>query len=189
MIKQVKKVKYPRLILFWLSLIVAIAIFYEWMTSDIVNDFITSMWYFGTFLWGFFYSYGFTSTSATAVLLILSRETNLIIAILVAWLWALISDVLIFLFAKKSLLNEITALKEEKFVIKFRKFLKKTFGLRYKHIMPVVAGTLIMTPLPTEIWITMLASKNNMSMKRFMIVAYLLHTVWIAIILILWHQL
>lgn len=54
--------------------------------------------------------------------------------------------------------------------------------------MPVVAGILIMTPLPTEIGITILASRKNLSMKKFMIMAYILHTIGITIILLLGKQ-
>jgi hypothetical protein len=168
-----------------ITIIIAITLFYEWIHSQTIHNFLVSLGYWGTFLWWLFYSYWFTSSSATAILLILSKETSLILAILTAWIWALISDIILLKFAKNHLLQELTMLKEESFIIKFRNFLKKIFWPPYRYIMPIVAGILIMSPLPTEIGITILASRKNLSMKTFMIIAYILHTIGIAIILIL----
>lgn len=176
--------KYPKLLIFMITIIIAITLFYEWMYSQVIHDFLLSLGYWGTFLWWLFYSYGFTSTSATAVLLILAENTSLIFAILTAWIWALISDIVLLKFAKNHLLQELTLLKEEIYIVKLRNFLKKIFWPPYKYIMPIIAGILIMSPLPTEIGITILASRN-LSMKKFMIISYILHTIGIAIILII----
>jgi len=182
--KKLYRCKYPKLLVFMITIIIAISLFYEWMHSQLVHDFLVSLWYGWTFLWWFFYSYGFTSSSATAILLILSKDTSLILAILTAWIWALISDIILLKFTKNHLLQELTILKEEQFIMKFRDFLKKIFWPPYRHIMPIIAGIIIMSPLPTEIGISILASRN-LSMKTFMIMAYILHTTGIAIILIL----
>lgn len=182
------KIKYPRLLVFLITIIIAITIFYEWINSEIVHNFLTSLGYWWTFLWWLFYSYGFTSASATAILLIIAKGKSLVLSILIAWIWAFISDMIIFFFAKSSLMNEITILKEEWYIVKLRNFLKKTFWPRYIHIMPFVACLFIMSPLPTEIWVTILASKKDMSMKKFMIMSYILHTIGIAIILIIGRQ-
>jgi len=181
--KKIKK--YPRLIIFVITILIAIFLFYEWMSSENINNFFLSLWYGWTFLGWLLYSYWFTSASATAVLLIISKEKILRLSILIAGLWALISDIIIYSFSKNVLLQELTMLKEEWYVIKFRNFLKKIFGPKYKYIMPIIAGILIMTPLPTEIWVTMLAGKKNISTKKFIVMAYILHTLGILIILLL----
>ncbi len=188
MIKKRYRYKYPKLLVFMITIIIAITFFYEWMHSSIIHNFLLSLWYGGTFLWWLFYSYGFTSSSATAVLLIISKNISLILAIFTAGIWALISDILLLKFAKNHLLQELTMLKEEPFVMKFRAFLKRIFWAPYTYIMPVAAGILIMTPLPTEIGITILASRKNLSMRNFMIMAYILHTIGITIILLLGKQ-
>ncbi|MCK9466922.1 MAG: hypothetical protein M0P94_01205 [Candidatus Absconditabacterales bacterium] len=181
--KKIKK--YPRLIIFVITILIAIFLFYEGMSSENINNFFLSLGYGGTFLGGLLYSYGFTSASATAVLLIISKEKILRLSILIAGLGALISDIIIYSFSKNVLLQELTMLKEEGYVIKFRNFLKKIFGPKYKYIMPIIAGILIMTPLPTEIGVTMLAGKKNISTKKFIVMAYILHTLGILIILLL----
>lgn len=185
MTKKWYRCKYPKLLIFMVTIIIAITLFYEWMHSQVIHNFLLSLGYWGTFLWWLFYSYGFTSTSATAVLLILSKDVSLILAIITAWIWALISDIILLKFVKNHLLQELTLLKEETYIVKFRNFLKKIFWAPYRYIMPIVAGILIMSPLPTEIGITILASRKNLSMKKFMIIAYILHTTGIAIILLL----
>lgn len=181
--------KYPRLIIFLITIIIAIIVFYEWMHSQVIHDFLIWLGYGGTFIWWLFYSYGFTSSSATAMLLILSQKTSFGLSIITAGIWALISDILIFMLAKNALLQELTMLKEEPYIIKLRNFLKKTFWPPYKYIMPIVAWILIMTPLPTEIGITILASRKKLSMKTFIIMAYILHTIGITIILAIGKQL
>ncbi len=183
--KKRLKIKYPKLLVFLITVILAMTLFYEWMNLKVFHDFLTSLWYVWTFLGWLFYSYWFTSTSATGILLIIAEENILVLSIVTASIWAFISDMVIFLFAKNHLLQEITMFKEEKYIIKFRNFLKNTLWHKYIHIMPIVAGILIMTPLPTEIGITILASKHNMSTKTFMIMTYILHTIWIAIILMI----
>lgn len=182
--KKRYRYKYPKLLVFMITIIIAIILFYEWMHSQLVHDFLVSLWYGWTFLWWLFYSYGFTSSSATAILLILSKDNSLILAILTAWIWALISDIILLKFAKNHLLQELTLLKEDIYIVNLRNFLKKIFWPPYKYIMPIIAGILIMSPLPTEIGITILASRN-LSMKTFMIITYILHTTGIGIILIL----
>lgn len=179
------KIKYPKLLVFLVTILIATIIFWKWMHSELINNFFLSLWYSWDFLWWLLYSYWFTSTSATAILLIIAKEKVLWISILVAWIWAFISDLVIYLFAKNSLLQEVTMFKEESYVIKFRNFLKNTFWRRYRYIMPVVAYILIMSPLPTEIGITILATRKNVSMKLFMVITYILHTIGIATILII----
>lgn len=179
------KIKYPKLLVFLVTILIAAIIFWEWMHSELINNFFLSLWYSWDFLWWLLYSYWFTSTSATAILLIIAKEKVLWISILVAWIWAFISDLVIYLFSKNSLLQEVTMFKEESYVIKFRNFLKNTFWRRYRYIMPVVAYILIMSPLPTEIGITILATRKNVSMKLFMVITYILHTIGIATILII----
>ncbi|MDD3262571.1 MAG: hypothetical protein PHR61_01885 [Candidatus Absconditabacteria bacterium] len=183
--KLMSKIKYPKLLVFLVTILIATIIFWEGMHSELINNFFLSLGYSGDFLGGLLYSYGFTSTSATAILLIIAKEKVLWISILVAGIGAFISDLVIYLFAKNSLLQEVTMFKEESYVIKFRNFLKNTFGRRYRYIMPVVAYILIMSPLPTEIGITILATRKNVSMKLFMVITYILHTIGIATILII----
>lgn len=177
------KIKYPKLLLLLITIIVAIAIFYEGRNYAPFHDFLVSLGYIGTFLGGIFYAYGFTAAPATAVLLVLAKEQNLILAVLIGGLGAVLSDFIIFSFIRHSFIDEINKLKKEKIMKNISKNGKHIFGRYYKHIFPIFSGFLIASPLPTEIGVTMLASIKNISVKKFMVIAYLLHSLGILIIL------
>ena len=53
------------------------------------HNFLLSLGYFGTFLAGVFFTYGFTAAPATVILLILSNEQNIfslvLLRVLVLW--------------------------------------------------------------------------------------------------------
>lgn len=177
------KIKYPKLLLLLITIILAIAIFYKGRNYAPLHDFLISLGYVGTFLGGFFYAYGFTAAPAAAVLLVLATEQNLILAVLIGGLGAILSDFIIFSFIRHSFIDEINKLKKETIMKNISKNGKRIFGRYYKHIFPVFAGFLIASPLPTEIGVTMLASIKNISVKKFMVIAYLLHSLGILIIL------
>ena len=177
------KIKYPKLLLLLLTIAIAIGIFYEGRNYAPFHEFLTSLGYLGTFLGGLLYAYGFTAAPATAVLLVLAKEQNLIFAVLVGGLGAVLSDLLIFSFIRYSFIDEINKLKREKVITEISKNGKKIFGHYYKHVFPALAGFLIASPLPTEIGVTMMASMKKISLKKFMIIAYILHSLGILIIL------
>lgn len=179
------KIKYPKLVLFVLSIVIAIALFNQGNNSSVFQDFILSFGFIGIFLGGFFYSYGFTSAPATAVLLVFANDYNLILAVLIGSTGALISDVLIFKFVRYSFMDEINNLKKEKSIKKIEKQSKKFFGVNHKYITYFISSFLIASPLPTEIGVSMMASIKKISLSRFMIIAYLLHTLGILMILLI----
>ncbi|MBS3176297.1 hypothetical protein J4457_03610 [Candidatus Woesearchaeota archaeon] len=185
MSKKNHKIKYPKLLLLLITIVIAFILFYEGRNYAPFHVFLISLGYFGTFLGGIFYAYGFTAAPATAILLVLAKEQNLILAVLIGGLGAVLSDFLIFSFIRHSFIDEINKLKKEKFVKSMTKNGKNMFGRYYKHIFPTFAGFLIASPLPTEIGVTMIASIKNLSVKKFMVIAYLLHSLGIFIILVI----
>ena len=179
------KIKYPKFLLLLITICFAILLFYEGRNYEPLEEFLNSLGYFGTFIGGLFYAYGFTSAPATAVLLVLAEEQNLILAGLIGGLGALLSDLLIFLFIRQSFSDEIKQISKEKIVKKIAKTEKKIFGRLSKYILPTFAGFLIASPLPTEVGVSLMASIKKLSVKKFMIVAYILHTIGVFLILLL----
>jgi uncharacterized membrane protein YdjX (TVP38/TMEM64 family) len=175
--------KYPKLYLLIFTIIFACFIFYEGKHFAPFHDFLISLGYLGIFISGFFYAYAFTAAPATTILLVLAKEYNILFAVLIGGLGALLSDYLIFKIVRYSFIDEINNLKKEHFMKTINKKEKKLFGHYYKHIFPAFAGILIASPLPTEIGVTMMASMKKISVKKFMIIAYLLHSFGIFIIL------
>ncbi len=178
-----EKIKYPKLSLFAVTVVVAIFILYEANSYDAFNNFVVSLGYIGTFFAGIFYAYGFTAAPATAVLLLLAGEQHLFFAVLTGGLGALLSDLLIFNFVRHSFLGEIRKLKEERFVKFIVRRFRSFFGRFYKHVFPAIACLLISSPLPTEIGVTMMAGLRKISVKKFMVLAYFFHSLGILIIL------
>jgi len=177
------KIKYPKLLVLIITIMVAAVILYEGKNYAPFHDFLVSLGYTGTFLAGIFYAYGFTAAPATAVLLVLAKGQNLILAVLIGGFGAVLSDLLIFKFIRHSFIDEINKLKKERFARYVEKEEKRVFGRYYKHIFPALASFLIASPLPTEIGVTMMASIKNLSVKKFLIMAFVLHSLGILTIL------
>ena len=180
-----KKIRYPKLLILFITIIVAVILFHEARDYQPLHDFLISLGYFGAFAAGIFYAYGFTAAPATAVLLILGQQQNIFLAGFLGGLGALASDALIFLFVRYSFMDEIERFEHEKFVKYVEKEEGKIFGHYRKNIMPTFAGFLIASPLPTEIGVSLMATLKNLSVKKFMLLAYLLHTAGIFVILFL----
>jgi len=180
-----RRIKYPKLLLLLFTVVVAIVFFYQGRDYIPLHNFLISSGYFGVFLSGIFYAYGFTAAPATAVLLVLAKEQSLIFAVIIGGLGALLSDLFIFVFVRYSFTGEIEKLEKEKILRSIRKEERVIFGHYYKHIFPALAGFLIASPLPTEVGVAMMASLKKISLKKFILIAYVLHSLGIFIILLI----
>lgn len=147
-----------------------------------LHDALVHLGYFGTFLAGFFYAYGFSAAPAAAVLLILAEEQNIYLAGPIAGTGALLGDLVIFYTARRIFGGEMHELSKSKIV---RSAQKKMPEPLKKYLLVSVAGLLIATPLPTEIGVTLISSMKNMSARNFSIIAYIIHTSAIFFILLI----
>ncbi len=171
------KVKYPKLLFLLLTFIIAYIIFNRRAVLPLPN-----LGYFGTFLAGIFFTYGFTAAPATAVLLILAKGQNIILSGLIGGLGALIGDLIIFRIIRYSFADELEELSKERIIQEIR---KDTPRLLKNHIIPVLAGFIIASPLPDEIGISLLAASKEISTRIFLVMSYLLNTAGIFIIIII----
>ena len=170
---------YPKFLLLFITFIVAYLIF-SGRAYQPLNEFILSIGYFGTFIAGAMFAYGFTAAPATALMLIMAKEQNLIAAGLIGGLGALVGDLLIFSFIRVSFKDEIERLSKERFVKKFNGRISNHLK---KYLLPVFAGFIIASPLPDEIGVTLLAAYRHISVKMFIVLSYLLNTAGIFFIL------
>jgi len=164
-----------------LSFAIAFAFFYEGRTYPPFHDLLVSFGYVGTFFAEIFYSYGFTAAPATAIFLVLAREQDLIFAGLIGGLGALLSDIVIFLFIRRTFIEEIQRMSNRKF---FKGVQKNTPKILREYLTMIFAGFIIASPLPTEIGVTLMAASRDISTKKFTLLAYLLHTTGISAILL-----
>lgn len=183
-----KILKYPKLTLLLVTIIIAGVFFYKAETSQTLNSLVVSLGYIGTFFSGFFYSYSFTAAPATALLLVLSSKQRLLLATLIGGFGALVSDIIIFFFIKNTFSDEFSELKQTKVVSGILSKIRKILGKAYSKFVYLFAAFLIATPLPSEVGIAILANKKDISSRRFMITAYVIHTIGIFFILAIGHM-
>ncbi|MCX8159172.1 MAG: hypothetical protein N3D20_02695 [Candidatus Pacearchaeota archaeon] len=176
-----KKIKYPKFILFLLTVIIAYIIFKNREIPFIQNH-ILPLSYFGVFISGTLFTFGFTSAPATALFLLFAENVNPIIAALIGGAGALLADSLIFLFIRTSFKDEIIKLEHEKII----HYIETKIPSKIKRIiLPIIAGLIIASPLPDEIGISMLAAYRTISPKFFASISYLMNTIGILIILLI----
>lgn len=184
-VRRFLRIKYPKLLLLALTFVAAYFIF-RGQDKLVFLDALRSLGYIGTFLAGAFFSYGFTAAPATAILLILGSEQNIIAATLVGGLGALAGDLLIFLFIKVSFADEIKNLSKEHLVT----FVGNVFPVCLKkYAILVFAGFIIASPLPDEIGVTLLAATRTVSFRTFSFLSYVLNSLGLFFILTLGNML
>ena len=171
--------KYPKFLLLIGTFILAYIIF---TNKDIsfINNALLKLGYFGTFIAGILYTYSFTAAPATAILLIIAEEGNIVLNSLIAGLGALLGDFIIFKSIRLSFSDEINKISKEKF---FKKI--KISSKIKRYLIPVLSFIIIASPLPDEIGVSLLAIYKKISTSLFLIISYSLNTLGIFIILIL----
>jgi hypothetical protein len=179
--KYPAKIKYPKFLLLLLTFVFAYLIF-TGRDFTAFHNFIFSSGYFGTFLAGILFTYGFTAAPATAIFLILANEQDILLAGFLGGFGALIGDLIIFKFIRHSFADEIEKLSKEKVIDHIN---GKIPSLLKKYLIPVLAGFIIASPLPDEIGVSLMAVSKSISTKVFYILSYTLNTAGIFIILLI----
>jgi hypothetical protein len=175
------KLKYPKFLLLILTYILAYLIL---QLGDFlaISNFLTGLGHVGSLIAGFFYSYGFTSGPAAAVLILISESNSLILAAITAGVGALLGDLFIFRFIRSSFADEVEMLAQEKF---FRLLVKK-IPTRIRNSLAVILGAIIIgSPLPDEIGVFIISAGSKIKGRYFMPLSYVLNTTGIYIILLL----
>jgi hypothetical protein len=175
------KIKYPKLSLFIISVILVYFLF-SGLAYNPLHDVLVFLGYFGTFLAGLLYPYALTTAAGTGILLILAKEQNLLLAAVIAGFGALISDIIIFLFVKHSFGDEVQRLSKETVVRTVNRWIPDSVRT---YLIVTLACILIASPLPTEIGIILISSIKKISVKKFVILIFILHASAIFIILLL----
>ena len=173
--------KYPKFLLLFITFLIAYLLF-SGRTNPKFHVFIVSLGFFGTFLTGILFTYGFTAAPATAIFLILAKEQNIMLAGLIGGLGALLGDLFIFNFIRYSFKDEVKKMYREKLIVYAN---HKTPSFLKRYLLPVVAGFIIASPLPDEIGVTMIASSKSISAKVFSVISYLLNTAGIFVLLMI----
>lgn len=110
------KTKYPKFTLLLLSIVVG-CILFQGKAYPPFHDFLVSVGYFGTFLAGMSFAYGFTTVPATSIFLILAKEQHIVLAAIIGGFGALIGNLIIFTFIRHQFADEFEQLSREKIVV------------------------------------------------------------------------
>jgi len=179
--KKSSKIKYPKLLFLIFTFVIAYLIFIGRDFSSF-HDSLLSLGYFGTFLAGIFFAYGFTAAPATAILLILAKDQNILLAGFLAGFGALTGDLIIFKFIRRSFTDEIEKLSKEKLLNRLNGEIP---NILKKYFIPTLACFMIASPLPDEIGVSLLATSQSISTKLFSTLSYVLNTAGIFVVLLI----
>jgi uncharacterized membrane protein YdjX (TVP38/TMEM64 family) len=172
------KLKYPKFLLLLLTFAVAYLLL-NFRQSLPFQDVLLSLGFLGVFILGIFYSYGFTAAPATALLLVIAKDQNILLAGLIGGLGSLFADLTLFTLIRTSFRDEIKKLSQERCVKKLGRMVPRTLR---KYLVPVLAALIIASPLPDEIGVCMLAT-TKISPRVFSLLSYCLNTLGILVVL------
>lgn len=185
MAKLLFKIKYPKLLFLFLTFVLAYLLF-TGRDFQVLHEALQALGYAGTFIAGLLFAYGFTAAPATAILLILAKEQNIVIAGLTAGLGALAGDWIIFKLIRSTFSDEISRLSNGLTNGKMMKTINHTIpSIIKKHLLMVIAGFVIASPLPDEIGVSLMAASRHISPRLFTVLSYVLNTTGIFIILLI----
>lgn len=175
------RIKYPKFLALVLSFVAAYFLF-QYLNIFGLNKTFASMGYLGVLITGIFFSYGFTAAPATALFLILADSQNFFTSVLIGASGACLGDFCIFSLVKTGFKDELVKFEKEKIVRK----IDQEIPLKIRHyLLLIFAELMIVSPLPNEIGISMLAMDHHMTKKKFIGISFLLSAIGIAIILLI----
>jgi len=138
-----------------------------------IIKYISSLGLFGAFFSGMLFASTFTVATGGLLLIKLSNTLNPLLLIVFGALGAVSADLLIFLFVKDKVANEVTPI-YEKFLAHHH--LKKILHTRYfAWTMPVLGALVMASPLPDELGVSLMGI-SNMTIGKFATIAIFSHT-------------
>ena len=171
------RIKYPKFLLFLLTFAAAYLLlsFRQLPFQDV----LLSLGYLGVFILGIFYAYGFTAVPATALLLLIAKNQNILLAGLIGGLGSLFADLTLFTLIRTSFRDEIKKLSQERCAKRLDKMVPRPLR---RYLVPVLAALIIASPLPDEMGVCMLAT-TKVSPRLFSMLSYCLNTLGIIAVL------
>lgn len=181
--KILTKIKYPKLFLLILCILISYTLFQANVFKEIAFG-LNHHGYLASFIGGLLFSFGFTAPLAVGLFVELSSIINPFFGAVIAGCGSLISDYAIYKFIKLSFQNEFEMLKLhwifQKIKFHFENYLSEKLR---EYILWIFAGVLIASPLPDEFGVTLLSGMTEINQKTFVALAFLLNTIGILIIL------
>jgi len=172
--KKLVGFKYPKLFLLFLCIVVAYYLFSQPAVLNFVEGFSKDD-YFSIFIAGVLFSLGFSAPFSIGFFILLQPE-NLLLATLVGGLGSVAGDMLIFKTIKNSFMKEFKELERKKIIKKIEKIVEKNKHVLIRHyLLYIFVGITMVTPLPDEIGISMLAGLTTIKPLKLAIMSFLIH--------------
>ena len=186
--KRLFKFKYPKLTL----LIIAIISAYFLFKNPEISSFFSNLGgssYLGIFIAGFFFSFGFTTPFAIGFFLVANPE-NIFLASLIGGAGSVLADLLIYKMIRFSFLDEFNRLESTHPIKEFNKKIGRSMSHKIRiHLMYILAGIILASPLPDEVGVTMLAGLSHIKTTALTIISFILHSIGILVIILIGRSL
>ena len=181
--KRLFRLRYPKLFaLVFLCLLAYFLFEYSSFGSFVHN--LGEFSYFGIFIAGILFSFGFTTPFAVGFFLTVQPE-NVFVAAIVGGCGALISDLLIFNMIHFSFMDEFKRLENTPTFRSFRKSFSFKPLIKLKiYFLYIFAGLIIASPLPDEVGVSMLAGLTSIRISSLAMLSFVMNT--LGILFILW---
>jgi len=178
--------KYPKLLSLCLTFVLAYVLYHVGL-FDWLPPLVGGYGYLTMFLGGLLFSFGFTTPFAIVIFLEMAPTVNPIMGALIAGAGALIADMTIFEFVRFSFNEELHRLKRTLFIRRFRQILDRehTPDRVRVWVLWAIAGTVIASPLPDELGVSILSGFTDVHGKPFAALSYSLNTIGVLIMLML----
>ncbi len=154
---------------------------------NIVVEFLGNFGYLSALVLGFLFSFGFTTTPASATLFFLAKHINPLGMAFIAGIGASVSSLMIYTFVKHQFLDEIRYIFSEELKIEFSRFeITITQSLMRKKwmriLVPALAGILTAMPIPTELIAAILWNIVRYKPQKVLIYSFVFSFIGILII-------
>lgn len=177
--------KYPKITLLVIAVILAYFIFSNQQVQNFVFN-LDKLSYLGIFFAGLLLAFGFTAPFAIGFFLTLNllNPSDIILSALIGGIGAASGDFLIFKLIKISFKDEFEKLENTQPFKTASQLIEKNLGHKIKiYLMYIFAEFLIVSPLPDEIGITMIAGLTKIKPSFLAISSLILHTFALLILL------
>lgn len=169
--------KYTNLTILALTIVATVLLF----RNESVHSFLLSLGSFGylsAFLAGAMFVSIFTAAIGAVMILVLAEGLSAVELGLIAGAGAVLTDFLIFKFIKDNLLREIVPIYDDLGGGHLTKLLHTKY---FSWTLPVIGATIIASPLPDEIGVSLLGL-SKMPTWKFLIISFILNAVGIFLI-------
>jgi membrane protein YqaA with SNARE-associated domain len=163
-------------------LILSLVIFFFLSETNFIKDLIIKigeLGYLGAFLVGIFFVSIFTVAPASVILFYLAKNNDPFLTAVFAGMGAVVGDYLIFRFLKDKVFEELHPVFNK---IKGSYFHRLFHTPYFSWLLPVIGATIIASPLPDEIGITLMGL-SRVKGWQFIVITFILNTIGILAII------